>query len=134
MTAHSIKNDYIDIPGSSGSLHLIHTHLPTSVPRVSALLCRHNATELVYLGQRYGYRLHAPDGFNYHTGGAGIVLSLPLVRLIVQRCSCPSASAPDDMILGYCLKRWACRRYTLPECIRLGRRTMPANCCNCMRR
>nr|NP_608982.2 uncharacterized protein Dmel_CG9109, isoform A [Drosophila melanogaster]AAF52326.3 uncharacterized protein Dmel_CG9109, isoform A [Drosophila melanogaster] len=75
-----------------------------SVPRVSALLCRHNATELVYLGQRYGYRLHAPDGFNYHTGGAGIVLSLPLVRLIVQRCSCPSASAPDDMILGYCLQ------------------------------
>ncbi|EDV58569.1 beta-1,3-glucosyltransferase isoform X2 [Drosophila erecta] len=75
-----------------------------SVPRVSALLCRHNATELVYLGQRYGYRLHAPDGFNYHTGGAGIVLSLPLVRLIVERCSCPSASAPDDMILGYCLQ------------------------------
>ncbi|XP_043662582.1 beta-1,3-glucosyltransferase [Drosophila teissieri] len=75
-----------------------------SVPRLSGLLCRHNATELVYLGQRYGYRLHGPDGFNYHTGGAGIVLSLPLVRLIVERCSCPSASAPDDMILGYCLQ------------------------------
>ncbi|XP_017023814.1 beta-1,3-glucosyltransferase [Drosophila kikkawai] len=75
-----------------------------SVPRVSALLSCHNHSELVYVGQRYGYRLHAPDGFNYHTGGAGILLSLPLVRLIVDRCSCPSASAPDDMILGYCLQ------------------------------
>ncbi|KAH8381137.1 hypothetical protein KR200_003653 [Drosophila serrata] len=75
-----------------------------SVPRVSALLSCHNHSELVYLGQRYGYRLYAPDGFNYHTGGAGILLSLPLVRLIVDRCSCPSPSAPDDMILGYCLQ------------------------------
>uniref|UniRef100_A0A6P4DYD2 Beta-1,3-glucosyltransferase-like n=1 Tax=Drosophila rhopaloa TaxID=1041015 RepID=A0A6P4DYD2_DRORH len=75
-----------------------------SVPRVSALLSCHNHTEFVYLGQRYGYRLRAPDGFNYHTGGAGILLSLPLVRLIVERCTCPSASAPDDMILGYCLQ------------------------------
>ncbi|KAH8281459.1 hypothetical protein KR054_000731 [Drosophila jambulina] len=75
-----------------------------SVPRLSALLSCHNHSELVYVGQRYGYRLHAPDGFNYHTGGAGILLSLPLVRLIVDRCSCPSPSAPDDMILGYCLQ------------------------------
>ncbi|XP_017130877.1 beta-1,3-glucosyltransferase isoform X1 [Drosophila elegans] len=75
-----------------------------SVPRVSALLSCHNHSDLVYLGQRYGYRLRAPDGFNYHTGGAGILLSLPLVRLIVERCSCPSAGAPDDMILGYCLQ------------------------------
>ncbi|KAH8413962.1 hypothetical protein KR009_008472 [Drosophila setifemur] len=75
-----------------------------SVSRVSSLLSCYNHTELVYLGQRYGYRLHAPDGFNYHTGGAGILLSMPLVRLIVERCSCPSPNAPDDMILGYCLQ------------------------------
>ncbi|KAH8349307.1 hypothetical protein KR084_007483 [Drosophila pseudotakahashii] len=75
-----------------------------SVSRLSGVLSCHNHTELMYLGQRYGYRLHASDGFNYHTGGAGIVLSLPLVKLVVERCSCPSASAPDDMILGYCLQ------------------------------
>ncbi|KAH8405112.1 hypothetical protein KR222_001715 [Zaprionus bogoriensis] len=74
------------------------------VPRLSALLSCLNHTEHVYLGERYGYRLYAPDGFNYHTGGAGIVFSVPLLRLIVQRCSCPTANAPDDMILGYCLQ------------------------------
>ncbi|XP_034472167.1 beta-1,3-glucosyltransferase [Drosophila innubila] len=75
-----------------------------SVPRLSALLSCYNHTEHIYLGERYGYRLYAPDGFNYHTGGAGIVLSVPLVRLIVEQCSCPAANAPDDMILGYCLQ------------------------------
>ncbi|SPP86096.1 blast:Beta-1%2C3-glucosyltransferase [Drosophila guanche] len=75
-----------------------------SVPRLSALLNGYNHTEHIYLGERYGYRLYAPDGFNYHTGGAGIVLSLPLVPLVLQHCSCPSANAPDDMILGYCLQ------------------------------
>ncbi|KAL7740663.1 hypothetical protein ACLKA6_000036 [Drosophila palustris] len=75
-----------------------------SVPRLSALLSCYNHTEHIYLGERYGYRLYAPDGFNYHTGGAGIVLSVPLLRLIVEHCSCPAASAPDDMILGYCLQ------------------------------
>lgn len=74
------------------------------MPRLSELLSYHDHRELMYLGQRYGYRLHAPDGFNYHTGGAGILLSLPLVRLVVERCSCPSDNAPDDMILGYCLQ------------------------------
>ncbi|XP_017154258.1 beta-1,3-glucosyltransferase isoform X1 [Drosophila miranda] len=75
-----------------------------SVPRLSALLNGYNHTEHIYLGERYGYRLYAPDGFNYHTGGAGIVLSLPLVRLVLEHCNCPSANAPDDMILGYCLQ------------------------------
>ncbi|XP_030240077.1 beta-1,3-glucosyltransferase [Drosophila navojoa] len=75
-----------------------------SVPRLSKLLGCYNHTNHIYLGERYGYRLYAPDGFNYHTGGAGIVLSVPLLRLVVQRCSCPTASAPDDMILGYCLQ------------------------------
>ncbi|XP_068151364.1 beta-1,3-glucosyltransferase isoform X3 [Drosophila tropicalis] len=75
-----------------------------SVPRVGALLSCYNHTDNIYVGERYGYRLYAPDGFNYHTGGAGIVFSLPLVRLIVEHCSCPTANAPDDMILGYCLQ------------------------------
>ncbi|XP_037820372.1 beta-1,3-glucosyltransferase-like [Lucilia sericata] len=57
----------------------------------------------IYLGERYGYRLYAEDGFNYITGGGGIAFSLPVVKLILQHCSCPSATAPDDMILGSCL-------------------------------
>ncbi|KNC33593.1 hypothetical protein FF38_06837 [Lucilia cuprina] len=37
------------------------------------------------------------------TSRGGIASSLPVVKLILQHCSCPSATAPDDMILGSCL-------------------------------
>ncbi|XP_065356364.1 beta-1,3-glucosyltransferase [Calliphora vicina] len=74
-----------------------------SVSGVCQVLGCYNSMDDIYLGERYGYRLHAQDGFNYITGGGGIAFSLPVVRLILQQCSCPSPSAPDDMILGSCL-------------------------------
>uniref|UniRef100_T1PKK8 Fringe-like glycosyltransferase domain-containing protein n=1 Tax=Musca domestica TaxID=7370 RepID=T1PKK8_MUSDO len=74
-----------------------------SVSGVCQVLGCYNSMDEIYLGERYGYRLHAPDGFNYITGGGGIALSVPALRRIVQHCSCPTPSAPDDMILGSCL-------------------------------
>ncbi|XP_037042574.1 beta-1,3-glucosyltransferase [Bradysia coprophila] len=59
----------------------------------------------LYLGERYGYRLLSPDGFNYITGGGGIVFSLSTINKLINRCSCPTSSAPDDMIIGICLKQ-----------------------------
>ncbi len=59
----------------------------------------------LYLGERYGYRLLSPDGFNYITGGGGIVFSIRTVKKLIERCSCPTSSAPDDMIIGICLKQ-----------------------------
>lgn len=47
-------------------------------------------------------------GYQYLTGGAGVVLSAPLVHLIVEPgvCTCPSATTPDDMhLFGLCLLR-----------------------------
>ncbi|KAI8119432.1 hypothetical protein FF38_06836 [Lucilia cuprina] len=74
-----------------------------SVSGVCQVLGCYNSMDEIYLGERYGYRLYAEDGFNYITGGGGIAFSLPVVKLILQHCSCPSATAPDDMILGSCL-------------------------------
>ncbi|XP_075151353.1 beta-1,3-glucosyltransferase [Haematobia irritans] len=74
-----------------------------SVSGVCQVLGCYNSMDEIYLGERYGYRLYAPDGFNYITGGGGIAVSVPALQLIVQHCSCPSPSAPDDMILGSCL-------------------------------
>ncbi|XP_073823069.1 beta-1,3-glucosyltransferase [Musca autumnalis] len=74
-----------------------------SVSGVCQVLGCYNSMDEIYLGERYGYRLHAPDGFNYITGGGGIAFSVPALRRIVQHCSCPTPSAPDDMILGSCL-------------------------------
>ncbi|XP_061396343.1 beta-1,3-glucosyltransferase [Musca vetustissima] len=74
-----------------------------SVSGVCQVLGCYNSMDEIYMGERYGYRLHAPDGFNYITGGGGIAFSLPTLRRIVQHCSCPTPAAPDDMILGSCL-------------------------------
>ncbi|KAM7353445.1 beta-1,3-glucosyltransferase isoform 1-T5 [Cochliomyia hominivorax] len=74
-----------------------------SISGVCQVLGCYNSMDEIYLGERYGYRLYAQDGFNYITGGGGIAFSLPVVKLILQHCSCPSPSSPDDMILGSCL-------------------------------
>ena len=54
-----------------------------------------------YAGQKYGY-LAALSGYNYITGGGGMVLTRSAVSNILQSgaCRCPSPSDPDDMHLG----------------------------------
>jgi UDP-glucose:O-linked fucose beta-1,3-glucosyltransferase len=59
------------------------------------------------LGERYGYDLFSDDGgYNYITGGGGIVFNLKTVRRIVESCTCPSPSSPDDMIIASCLRQF----------------------------
>uniref|UniRef100_A0A182NLJ7 Fringe-like glycosyltransferase domain-containing protein n=1 Tax=Anopheles dirus TaxID=7168 RepID=A0A182NLJ7_9DIPT len=64
----------------------------------------------LYLGERYGYHLMGSDGgYNYVTGGGGIVLSVAILDALQQTCECPSVSSPDDMILAACLQRLGVR-------------------------
>uniref|UniRef100_A0A182IPQ1 Fringe-like glycosyltransferase domain-containing protein n=1 Tax=Anopheles atroparvus TaxID=41427 RepID=A0A182IPQ1_ANOAO len=64
----------------------------------------------LYLGERYGYHLMGSDGgYNYVTGGGGIVLSVAILDALQQTCECPSPSSPDDMILAACLQRLGVR-------------------------
>lgn len=58
----------------------------------------------VAIGERYGYGAYSFRGFNYITGGGGMVFSRKLVEKLSDTCVCPSISAPDDMILGRCLQ------------------------------
>lgn len=47
-------------------------------------------------------------GYQYLTGGAGVVLSAPLVHQMLEHgvCDCPSANTSDDMYLfGVCLSQ-----------------------------
>ena len=58
------------------------------------------------LGQRYGYRIASGRfGYDYPTGGGGMVFSAPLVAAMVEsgHCECSSDDAPDDMHLGACM-------------------------------
>jgi UDP-glucose:O-linked fucose beta-1,3-glucosyltransferase len=55
------------------------------------------------LGERYGYHLLSNNGYNYITGGGGMVINLKVLQTLVKSCQCPSATSPDDMIIATCL-------------------------------
>ncbi|KAL6266302.1 hypothetical protein P5V15_003161 [Pogonomyrmex californicus] len=77
-----------------------------SVSRLLDLLTCYNPESSLAIGERYGYRMWE-RGYQYLTGGAGIVLSAPLVHKLVSSdsCECPFATIPDDMYLfGHCLQ------------------------------
>lgn len=80
-----------------------------SVARLLRLLTCYNPNNPIAIGERYGFRTwNNNHGYNYLTGGGGVVLSAPLVHRIIEPgiCSCPSATTPDDMYLfGACLLR-----------------------------
>lgn len=67
------------------------------------LTCYSIDTDL-YLGERYGYML-LNNGYNYITGGGGVILSRPTLSKMVN-CMCPTVSSPDDMILATCLSQF----------------------------
>ena len=79
-----------------------------SVARLQQYLSCFDPTKAVAIGERYGYNVqNVPDGYNYITGGGGMVFSLTAVKYITASsfCKCPSISTPDDMFLGICLSR-----------------------------
>ncbi|XP_015179212.1 PREDICTED: beta-1,3-glucosyltransferase isoform X2 [Polistes dominula] len=76
-----------------------------SVARLMSLLKNYFPKHSIAIGERYGYHVSEPYGYDYLTGGAGIILSTPLIYQILDVCKCPSASTPDDMFLfGICLE------------------------------
>lgn len=79
-----------------------------SVARLIGLLTCYNPEHLIAIGERYGFLMWDSRGYQYLTGGAGVVLSAPLVHKIIKPgvCDCPSATTPDDMYLfGFCLSK-----------------------------
>ncbi|XP_046598017.1 beta-1,3-glucosyltransferase isoform X1 [Neodiprion lecontei] len=89
-----------------------------SLGKLLQLLTCYNPSDPVALGERYGFRLWKNSGYNYLTGGAGLVLSANLVQKLIEPgfCSCPSPSTPDDMFLfGVCLKRVGTEPIHLPH-------------------
>ncbi|XP_062869871.1 beta-1,3-glucosyltransferase [Trichomycterus rosablanca] len=74
-----------------------------SLPRLRRLLRCYDPNEAVSIGERYGYSL-GTGSYSYITGGGGMVFSRAAVfRILSSSCSCYSADAPDDMVLGKCL-------------------------------
>ena len=77
-----------------------------SVQKLVEFLHCFDPDENIHLGQKYGYRVAlGTHGYDYVTGGGGMIFSRKLVDLIIQsgRCSCPRPDDPDDMHLGICM-------------------------------
>lgn len=76
-----------------------------SIPRLLDLLSCLDPQDDLALGERYGFAVASEMGYDYLTGGSGMVFSRTVVEKILRsECSCPAADSPDDMILGACLK------------------------------
>lgn len=77
-----------------------------SVDKMIRLLLCYSSDRLVGVGQRYGFRIATGQhGYDYPTGGSGMILSRALVAKMAERqshCRCPSPEHPDDMLLGAC--------------------------------
>ncbi|KAK9873348.1 hypothetical protein WA026_022153 [Henosepilachna vigintioctopunctata] len=74
-----------------------------SVKRMSEFLSCYDSEDDVAIGERYGYNVYNPSGFNYITGGGSMVFSRKLLKKLANSCRCPTISSPDDMIIGHCL-------------------------------
>ncbi|KRT80973.1 hypothetical protein AMK59_5481, partial [Oryctes borbonicus] len=76
-----------------------------SIPRLRKFLTCFDPAAAIAIGERYGYNVLSSDGYNYITGGGGIVFSRKLVQMLAkpENCNCPSISTPDDMYLGICI-------------------------------
>ena len=71
------------------------------------LLRCYSPDEALGIGERYGYNVYHEFGYNYLTGGGGIVFSKEAVKLLVESpyCKCPADDTPDDMYLGICMQQ-----------------------------
>lgn len=78
-----------------------------SAPRLYRLLSCYSPQKKLIIGERYGYGFSADghSGYDYPTGGAGMIFSRSAVRLLVSSCHCPHIDSPDDMIIGMCARQ-----------------------------
>ncbi|GAB1598117.1 beta-1,3-glucosyltransferase-like, partial [Argonauta hians] len=77
-----------------------------SITRLRKLLACYDPSEAIAIGERYGYGVTTGAGYNYITGGGGMVFSRAAVQAMVSSnlCKCPRDDSPDDMIFGICLQ------------------------------
>ncbi|CAB3397632.1 unnamed protein product [Caenorhabditis bovis] len=73
--------------------------------RLRKMLGQYNPKDDLIIGERYGYgfSLDGNSGYDYPTGGAGMVFTRPAVEKILKECpKCFSSQDPDDMMIGMC--------------------------------
>ncbi|CAJ0566635.1 unnamed protein product, partial [Mesorhabditis spiculigera] len=77
-----------------------------STSRLLRLLGERDHMKKMIIGERYGfgYSADGSGGYDYPTGGSGMVFSKPAALQLAGNCECPSDDSPDDMIIGVCAR------------------------------
>lgn len=106
----AILQHFLEMESSPEFLVIVDDDTILSASRLASLLaCYRGVTSPILLGQRYGYMVATGrGGYNYITGGGGMVLNKLGVEAMLGLpggCSCPSPDTPDDMHLGMCARR-----------------------------
>lgn len=71
---------------------------------INLLRCYNHKVPML-IGQRYGFNLQNKFGYNYITGGGGMIFTSAAVELYKSSgCQCPDNSSPDDMVISNCLE------------------------------
>ncbi|KAJ8044213.1 Beta-1,3-glucosyltransferase [Holothuria leucospilota] len=79
-----------------------------SVSRLMKLLSCYDPTEEIFLGERYGYGHGRMFGYDYITGGGGMVFSRQAVSSFIKKgLRCSKHDDPDDMIIGMYAKSFS---------------------------
>uniref|UniRef100_A0A1I7ZIR2 Beta-1,3-glucosyltransferase n=1 Tax=Steinernema glaseri TaxID=37863 RepID=A0A1I7ZIR2_9BILA len=78
-----------------------------SLERLYRLLECFDEKKPLIVGQRYGYGFEADGlgGYDYPTGGSGMVFTRAAVELLAKNCECPLIDSPDDMVIGICARK-----------------------------
>ena len=82
--------------------YLTHPFLGTSL-QFPLLWFHYNISRQLNHFYRYGYMAATGRGYNYITGGGGMVMNRAAASAL-SSCDCPSADTPDDMHLGMCAR------------------------------
>ncbi|XP_030750594.1 beta-1,3-glucosyltransferase isoform X1 [Sitophilus oryzae] len=86
-----------------------------SVSRIASLTRCYDTTEPIMLGERYRFGGPGSEGFDYATGGAGILINQAALQLLADSCKCSRPDSPDDMILGACAEKLGITIIHIPQ-------------------
>ncbi|CAI5451995.1 unnamed protein product [Caenorhabditis angaria] len=73
--------------------------------RLKIFLSKYNPEDRVIIGERYGYGFDYDGnrGYDYPTGGSGMIFSESAIKSLLAVCpNCSSPDDPDDMMIGMC--------------------------------
>ncbi|EFP10895.1 hypothetical protein CRE_30816 [Caenorhabditis remanei] len=73
--------------------------------RLKMMLELYDPDDKIIIGERYGFgfSMSGDTGYDYPTGGSGMIFSRSAVESLLQTCpSCAADNDPDDMTIGIC--------------------------------